>query len=47
MKFTKEELAFLAQVLDSVNVSGLEAKAMVVQILTKIAKELEKDAPPK
>ncbi len=40
---TKEEKAFLLQVLDQVTVSGVQAKAMVVNIMVKLAIEEEDD----
>jgi len=39
--FTKEELSFLLELLDKVNVSGLRAKVTVVEIMDKIMKALE------
>ncbi len=39
--FTKEELSFMFQMLDQVNIQGLQQKASVVQIMTKIAQELQ------
>ena len=41
--FTKEELAFLYQLLDRVTVNGPAAKAMVVQIMVKIAQEAKEE----
>ena len=37
MMFTKEEEAFLLQLLDQVNVSGVAAKTMVVVIMGKLS----------
>lgn len=37
MKLTKEEKAFLLQLLDQVNVSGVAAKTMVVVIMGKLS----------
>lgn len=41
MKLTQAELTFLLKLLDQVNVAGLENKAAVVSIMTKIAAEIK------
>ena len=45
MKLTKEERAFLLQLLDQVNVSGVANKTMVVVIMGKLANEKDIDIP--
>ena len=41
MTFTKEEVQFIYTILDQVNIQGLAQKAMVVQIMAKIAQDPE------
>ena len=42
---TKEEKAFLLQLLDQVNVTGIAAKTMVVVIMGKLANEKDSSNP--
>ena len=43
MKLTQEELALLLSILNQTNVSGVDAKALVVAIMRKLEKQV--DAP--
>ena len=43
MKFTQEEINFMLQVLDQVQLRGIDAKRMVLDIMEKLAAELEEE----
>lgn len=41
--FSSEELAFLYQVLDQIQMRGLDQKTVIVQLMTKIAEKLKEE----
>jgi len=43
MEFTQEEIKFMLQVLDQVQLRGIDAKRMVLDIMEKLAAELEEE----
>lgn len=43
---TKEEKAFLLEILDQVNVRGMANKTMVVVIMGKLSEEDDEDSEP-
>jgi len=47
MEFTKEEIAFLLNVLDQIPVKGIEGKMLVIQIMGKLIPFLEENNEPK
>ena len=44
MEFTQEEINFMLQVLDQVQLRGIDAKRMVLDIMEKLAAVLEEEA---
>ena len=43
MEFTQEEINFMLQVLDQVNLRGIDAKRLVLNLMEKLSAELEED----
>ena len=43
MEFTQEEISFMLQVLDQVQLRGIDAKRLILDIMEKLAAELEEE----